>query len=76
MGKTREILKKSRDPKGTLHAKVVTIKDRNDLKEAEDFKKRWKDYTEELHRRVLKDLDNHEDMVNHLEPDNPGFEVK
>ena len=76
MRKTREPLKKSRDTKGTFHAKVVTIKDRNDLTEAEDFKKTWKEYTEELHRQVLNDLDNHEDVVNHLEPDNPECEVK
>ena len=76
MEKTRDLFKKSRDTKGTFHAKVVTIKDRNGLTGAEDFKKTWKEYIEELHRKVLNDLDNHEDVVNHLEADNPECEVK
>ena len=71
MGKTRHLFKKIRDTKGTFHAKMGSIKDRNamDLTEAEDIKKRWQDYTEELYRKGLNDLDNHDDMVTDLEPD-------
>ena len=70
MGKTRDIFKKIRDTKGTFHAKMGSIKDRNgrDLTEAEDIKKRWKEYTE-LYKKDLKDPDNHDGMITHLEPD-------
>ena len=63
MGKTKDLVRKIRDTKGTFHAKMGSIKDRNgmDLTEAEDIKKRWKKYTEELYRRDLNDLDNHDD---------------
>ena len=63
---------------GTFHAKMGTIKDRNgmDLTEAEDFKKRWQEYTEELFKRVLNDPDNHDDVITHLEPDILECEVK
>ena len=71
MGKTRDLFKKIRDSKGTFHAKIGTIKDRNDmdLTEAEDIKKRWQEYTEELYKRDLHDPDNHNGMITHLEPD-------
>ena len=71
MGKTRDLLKKIRDTKGTFHAKIGIIKDRNgmDLTEAEDIKKRWQEYTEELYRKDLHDPDNHDGMITHLEPD-------
>ena len=67
MGKTRDLLKKIRDTKGTLHAKKGTIKDRNgrDLTEAEDIKKSWQEYTEELYKKVLHDPDNHNCMMTH-----------
>ena len=70
MGMTRH-LKKTRDTKGTFHAKMYTIKDRNgmDLTEAEDLKKRWQEYTEELYKKDLHDPDNHHGMITHLEPD-------
>ena len=70
MGKTRD-LKKIRDTKGTFHAKMGTIKDRNgmDLTEAEYIEKRWQEYTEELYKKDLKDLDNHDGVITHLEPD-------
>ena len=70
MGKTRNLFKKIRDTKGTFHAKVGTIKDRNgmDLTEAEDIKKRWQEYTEELYKKDLHDPDNHNDVITHLEP--------
>ena len=70
MGKTRDLLKKIRDTKGTFHAKVDTIKDRNyiDLTEVED-NKRWQGYTEELYKKDLNDQDNHDDVIAHLEPD-------
>ena len=76
--KTRDLFKKIRDTKGTFHAKIGTIKDRNgkDLTETEDIKKNWKEYTEELHTKGLKDLDNHDDVVTHLEPDILECEVK
>ena len=66
MGKTRDLFKKIRDTKGTFHAKMGSIKDRNglDLTEAEDIKKKWQEYTEELH-----DQDNHDGVITHLEPD-------
>ena len=70
MGKTRDVFKKIRDTKGTFHAKMGTIKDRNgvDLTEAEYIKKRWQEYTEELCKRDLNDPDNHDDVITHLEP--------
>ena len=71
MGKTRELLKKIRDTKGTFHAKMGSIKDRNDmdLTEAEDIKKRWQEYTEELYKKDLHNQDNHDGVIIHLEPD-------
>ena len=70
MGKTRDLFKKIRDIKGTFHAKMGTIKGRNgmDLTEAEDIKKRWKEYTEELYRKDLHDPDNYNGVIIHLEP--------
>ena len=70
MGKTRDLVKKMRDTKGTFHAKMYTIKDRNgmDLTEAEDIKKRWQEYTE-LYKKDLHDPDNHDGVIPHLEPD-------
>ena len=71
MGKIRDIFKKIRDAKETFHAKLGTIKDRNgmDLTKAEDMKKRWQEYTEELHEKYLNDPNNHEGVITHLEPD-------
>ena len=71
MRKTRDLFKKIRDAKGTLHAKMGTIKDRNcrDLTEAEDITKRWQEYTEELYKKDLNDPDNHDGVIIHLEPD-------
>ena len=71
MGKTRDLFKKIRDTKETFHAKMSTIKDRNgrDLTEAEDSKKRWQQYTEELYRKDLYDPDDHDGVITHLEPD-------
>ena len=70
MRKTRVLFKKIRDSKGTFHAKMSTIKDRNymDLSEAEDIKKRWQEYTEELYKKDLHDPENHDGMITHLEP--------
>ena len=70
-GKTRDLFKKISDTKGTFHAKTGTIKDRNsmDLTEAEDTKKRWQEYTEELYKKDLNDPDNHNCVITHLEPD-------
>ena len=78
MGKTRELFKKIRDTKGTLHAKMGITKDRNgmDLKEAEDIKKRWQESTEELYKNGLHDQDNHDGVITHLEPDILECEVK
>ena len=78
MGKTRELFKKIRDTKGTFHAKMGKIKDSNskDLIEAEDIKKKSQEYTEELYKKGLNDLDNHNGMVTHLEPDISQCEVK
>ena len=78
MGKTRDLFKKIRDTKGTFHAKMGSIKDRNDmdLTEAEDIKKRWQEYTEELFRKDLYDPDNHDGVITHLEPDILGCEIK
>ena len=71
MGKTRDLFKKIRYSKGTFLAKMGTIKDRNgmDLTEAEDIKKRWKEYTEELYKKDLHDPDKHHGVITHLEPD-------
>ena len=71
MGKTRDLVEKSRDTKRTFHAKMGSIKDRNgiDLTEAEDTKKRWQEYTEKLYKKDLHDPDNHDGMITHLEPD-------
>ena len=78
MGKTRDLFKKIRDTNGTFHAKMGTIKDRNcmDLTEAEDIKKRWQEYTEELYKKNLHDPDNHDGMITHLEPDILECKVK
>ena len=78
MGKTRDLFKKIRATKGTLHAKMGTIKDRKgmDLTEAEDNKKRWQEYTEELYKKDLHDPDNHDGVITHLEPDILECEVK
>ena len=78
MGNSRDLCKKIRDIKGTFYAKIGTIKDRNgmDLTEAEDIKKRWQEYTEELYRKDLHDQDNHDDVITDLEPDILECEVK
>ena len=78
MGKPRDLFKKIRDTKGTFHAKISTTKDRygTDLTEAEDIKKRWQEYTEELYKKDLHDLDNHDGMITHLEPDILECKVK
>ena len=77
-GKTRDLFKKIRHTKGRFHAKMGSIKDRNgtDLTEAEDIKKRWQEYTEELYKKDLHDPDNHNGMITHLEPDILECEVK
>ena len=78
MGKTRDLFKKIREIKGIFHAKMGTIKGRNgrDLTEAEDIKKRWQEYTEELYKKELHDPDNHNGVITHLEPDILDCEVK
>ena len=78
MGKTRDLFKKIRDTKGTFYAKMGSIKDRNgmDLTEAENIKKRWQEYTEELYKKDLHDPDNHDGVITHLEPDILECEVK
>ena len=78
MGKTRDLFKKIRDIKGTFHAKMGSIKDRNgmDLTEAEDIKKTWQEYTEELYKKDLHDPHNHEGVITHLEPDILECDVK
>ena len=78
MGRTRDLFKKIRDTKGTFHAKMGSIKDQNgrDLTEAEDIKKRWQEYTEELYKKDLHDPDNHNGVITHLEPDILECEVK
>ena len=78
MEKTRDLLKKIRDTKGTFHVKMGTMKDRNcmDLSEAEDIKKRLQEYTEELYKKDLHDPDNHDGVITHLEPDILECEVK
>ena len=78
MGKTSYLFKKIRDTKGTFHAKMGAIKDKNgiDLTEAEDIKKRWQEYTEELYKKDLHGPDNHDGVITHLEPDILECEVK
>ena len=78
IGKTRDLFKKIRDTKGTFHAKMGSIKDRNDmdLTEAEDVKKRWQEYTEELYKKDFHDPDDHDGVIIHLEPDILECEVK
>ena len=78
MGKTRDVFKKTRDTKGTFHAKMGSIKDRNgmDLTEADDMKKRWQEYIEELYKKDLHDQDSHDGVITHLEPDILECEVK
>ena len=78
MGKTRDLCKKIGDTKGIFHAKMGTVKDRNgmNLTEADDIKKRWQGYTEELYKKDLHDPDNHNGVITHLEPDILECEVK
>ena len=78
MGKTRDLFEKITDTKGTFHAKMGSMKDRNymDLTEAEDIKKRWQEYTEELYKKDLPDPDNHDGVVTHLETDILEYKVK
>ena len=78
MGKTRDLVKKIRDTKGTFHAKMGTIKGRNgmDLTEAEDIKKRWQEYTEERYKKDLHNPDNHDGMIAHLEPHILEYKVR
>ena len=78
IGKTRHLSKKIRDTKGTFHAKMGSIKDRNnmDRTEAEAIKKRWQEYTKELYKKDLHDPDNHTGVITHLEPDILEYEVK
>ena len=78
MGNTRDLFKKTRDSKGTFHAKMGSIKDRNGryLPEAEEIKKRQQEYTEELYKKEFHDPDNHDGVITHLEPDILECEVK
>ena len=78
MGKTRELFKKIKDTKKTFYAKMGSVKDRNgmDLTEAEDIKKRWQEYAEELYKKDLYDPDNHDGVITHLEPEILESEVK
>ena len=78
MGKTRDIFKKIRDIKGTFHTKMGSIKDRYgmDLTEAEDIKRQWQEYTEELYKKDLHDRDNHDGVITHLDPDILECEIK
>ena len=78
MGKTRDLFKKIRDPKGTFHAKMGTVKDRigTDLTDTENIKKRWQEYTEELYKKDLNDPDNDDGVITYLEPDILECEVK
>ena len=78
IGKTRDLFKNSRDTKGTFHAKMGSIKDRNDmdLTEAKDIKKRWQEYIEELYKKDFHDPDNHDGVITPLEPDTLVYEVK
>ena len=78
MGKTRDLFRKIRDTKETFHTKMGSIKDRNgrDLTEADDIKKRWQEYIEELYKKDVHNPDNHDDVITHLEPDILECEVK
>jgi len=78
MGKTKDLFKKMRDTMGTFHAKMDTLRDRSrmDLTEAEDIKKRWQEYTEELYKKDVYDPDNHDGVITHLEPDILECEIK
>ena len=76
MGKTRDLFKKIRDTKGTFHAKMGSIKDRNAMDLTEAIKKRWQEYTEELYKKDLHDPDNHDGVITHVEPDILEREVK
>ena len=78
MGKSSDLFKKIRDTKETFHAKMDSIKDKNgmDLTEAEDIKKRWQEYTEDLYKKDLHDPDDHDGVITHLEPDILEYEVK
>ena len=78
MGKTRDLINKIKDTKGTFHAKMGSIQDKNgrDLTEAEDIKKRWQEYTEQLYKKELHNQDNHHDVITYLEPDILACEVK
>ena len=78
LGKTRDLFKKIRHTKGTFHTKMGSIKDRNgmDLTEAEDIKKRWQEYTEELYKKDLQDQDNHDGVITHPEPDILECDIK
>ena len=78
MGKTRDLFKKIRDAKATFHANMGKIKEKNvmDLTKAEDIKKRWQEYTEELYKKDLDDQDNHDGVITHLEPDILECEIK
>ena len=78
MGKTRDVFKKIRDTEGIFHAKMCTIKDRNnlDLTEAEDIKRKWQEYTKELYKKDLHEPDNHDGVITHLEPDILECKVK
>ena len=78
MGNTINLLKKIRDTKGTFHVKMGSIKDRNsvDITEADEIKKRWQEYTEQLYKKDLNDQDNHDGVITHLEPDILEWEVK
>ena len=71
MGKTRDLFKKIRETKGTFHAKMGTVRDRNsmDLPETDDIRKKWQEYMQELYRKYLNDPDNHDGVITHLEPD-------
>ena len=78
MGKTRDLFKKTRDTKGVFHAKMGTIKNKNgkELTEADEIKERWQQYTEEWYKKGLKNMDKHDGVVTHLEPDILECEVK
>ena len=78
MGKTRDLFKKIRDTKGTFHAKMGSIKDRNgmDVREAEDIKKRWQEYTEEPYKKDIHNPDNHDGVITHLPTEILECEVK
>ena len=78
MGKSRDLFKKIRDTKGTFHAKLGTVKDRNgrDLVETEENKRRWKEYTEELYKKDFNESDNHDGVISHSEPDIMECEVR